>query len=63
MNHSGNQAWNPTFPFILAWGTNEHIFWLCFAPSNPQGVHVTSSTTVTWSGVLLAQVIPDYILG
>ena len=29
MNQSGNQAWNPTFPFILARGTNEYIFWLC----------------------------------
>ena len=28
MNHSGNQAWNPTFPFILVQGTNEYIFWL-----------------------------------
>ena len=30
MNYSGNQAWNPTFLFILAWGTNEYIFRLCY---------------------------------
>ena len=29
MNHSGNWTQNPTFPSILAWGTNEYIFWLC----------------------------------
>ena len=28
MNHSENQEWNPTFPFILARGTNEYIFCL-----------------------------------
>ena len=26
MNYSGNQAWNPTFPFSLARGANECIF-------------------------------------
>ena len=25
MNYSENQAWNPTFPFILVRGTNEYI--------------------------------------
>ena len=26
MNYSGNQAWNPTFPFIVARDTNDCIF-------------------------------------